>query len=118
MIRIFANVNGISYDASIPTPERWGINASRPRASRQSLAGNVIHQVASKDISTAEVTYSNIVPTAECEKISAIDTGKTSCFLSDGYHLYEVIIDAQVNDSGIPRKKLLTAKFNVVRMIL
>ena len=118
MIRVFANISGTAYDALLPTPPGWGVNAERPRAARQTLAGNVIHQVAMKDISTAEVNYSNHVLYSESSKIESIDALGTSCFLCDGYHLYEAIIDAKITNSSMPGKKLLNIKFNVIRKIL
>lgn len=113
----YITISSGSIVATIPKPASWAVVCDRPKASRQTLAGTTIHQIAAKDISAAVPTLDTYATAAEAASIDAIDALSGLCYICDGEHLYEATIDAKVAASEIPGKKKVTASFGIVRRV-
>lgn len=96
MITISGTVSGTVYVATLPWAADWSIRIAKPAASRMSLAGSMIHQTGTKNITAGEVSYSGMVPTADAAALESLDRGAATCTLSDGENVYEVSLDATV----------------------
>lgn len=102
----------------LPWVKDFVIKRVRPSAEEQSLAGSVIRQSGDKYISTGNISYSEIVLTAQADILKLIDDNDSTCFLSDGEHVYEAEIDAVVYPNEKAGRKRVEATFKIIREVI
>jgi hypothetical protein len=104
--------------AVLPWTKDFVIKRIRPSSEEMSLAGTMIRQSADKDISTGTIQYSEMVITADADRLKLIDDNESTCFLSDGEHVYEAEIDATVYPNEKGGRKKVEATFRIVREVI
>ena len=104
--------------ADLPWLPGFVVSGSRPVSEKISLAGTVIRQAGAKSKTSAVVQYSAWVPESQAANVETIDAAGSTCYLSDGKHLYESQIDATVGNDVRAGKRWVEIEFRIVREIL
>ena len=117
MIVISGTVSGVNYCAELPNMDNFGIIVIKPISSRQTLAGNVIHQTAQKNSTAGTAKYSGFIPDAQAETLEILDNSNSNLFLSDGKSVYKVSIDAKILESKNIGKKKVEIDIKVIEKL-
>lgn len=111
-------VHKATYTASLPWDPGFIIKLTRPTAERQSLAGTVIRQSGTKNVSTGTASYSGLVASTQAENLRTIDKNYATCFVSDGINVYEAEIDCSISEQIVAGKKAVTMEVKIVREVV
>ena len=107
-----------AFSARLPWVRDWSVVIPLVKSSRVALAGNTIRQTVIKDPSGGVAKYSGDAWIEDVDEIIAMQEETTTCTLSDGVHVYEMVFDAREFESQAPGKKSIQIDFEVVRRVL
>lgn len=114
MLYLYGTVSNTNYFIELPSYEAFGIVISKPIASRQTLAGSVIHQTAQKNQTAGTAKYTGKLKTTHADILQTLDNSTSTIFLSTGTTVYTVTMDAKIMESKTPGKKDVEIEFRII----